>query len=71
MDHLSEFEGLTDVKWADQVRRIEHHFSLLLPCLKQPARKAFRDALNRARAKQEGLMERDQLTRDAATLVTA
>ncbi len=48
MDHLSEFEGLMDISWADQVRGIEHHFALLLPCLKQPAKTAFRNSLDRA-----------------------
>jgi AcrR family transcriptional regulator len=55
MDHLSEFEGLKDIRWADQVRGVEHHFALLLPCLKQPARRQFRVALDRAIAKQEAL----------------
>ena len=52
MDHLSEFEGLVDITWADQVRGIEHHFALLLPCLKQSARREFRVALDRAITKQ-------------------
>jgi len=50
MDYLREFEGLTDISWADQERGIEHHFALLLPCLTAAARREFRDALERAKA---------------------
>lgn len=57
MDHLCEFEGLMDIRWSDQVRGIEHHFALLLPCLKQSAQRAFRTALNRAIAKQTKLSD--------------
>jgi len=52
MDYLREFEGQTDISWADQERGIEHHFALLLPCLTAAARREFRDALERAKTAQ-------------------
>jgi len=52
MDHLSEFEGLVDISWEDQLRGIEHHLALLLPCLKKSAQDKFRVAVERAIAKQ-------------------
>ncbi len=55
MDHLGEFEGLVDITWADQVRGIEHHFALLLPCLKKSAQNKFRVAVDRAIAKQRSV----------------
>ncbi len=61
MDHLSEFEGLTDITWADQVRGIEHHFAILLPCLKGPAKTAFRDALGLAISNQDAFERRETL----------
>ena len=50
MDYLRELEGLEDICWADQERGIEHHFAILLPCLKESAKRAFREALKRARS---------------------
>jgi len=48
MDYLRDFEGLTEISWADQERGIEHHFALLLPCLTKAAAEDFRYALARA-----------------------
>ncbi len=45
IDYLRELEGLKEIGWADQERGIEHHFAILLPCLKTSARKEFRAAL--------------------------
>ncbi len=47
MDYLREAEGLDKIGWKDQERGIQHHFSVLLPCLTAPARQAFNAALDR------------------------
>lgn len=59
MDYLRELEGLEDIRWADQERGIEHHFAILLPCLREPARRAFRQALDRARSAEELVQRHD------------
>lgn len=48
IDYLRELEGLKEVRWADQERGIQHHFSLLLPNLKASAKREFDAALNQA-----------------------
>jgi AcrR family transcriptional regulator len=53
MDYLRDFEGLTEISWADQERGIEHHFALLLPCLTAPAQQELRVALVRTRKRSE------------------
>ena len=45
MDYLRESEGREALDWTDQERGIRHHFAVLMPCLKQRARKKFEDAL--------------------------
>ncbi|MFN3214800.1 MAG: TetR/AcrR family transcriptional regulator [Henriciella sp.] len=65
MDHVSEFEGRKDITWADQVRGIEHHFALLLPCLRRSAQKEFRVALDRAIARQNASQPNKEMTSEA------
>ncbi len=48
MDYLREFEGQSEIDWADQERGIKQHFAVLLPCLTAPAKKRFEAALERA-----------------------
>ena len=48
IDHLEELDGQEVVSWADQSRGIEHHLSVLLPCLRASARKEFEAALDAA-----------------------
>jgi hypothetical protein len=45
MDHLGESEGLEQVTWADQERGLQHHFAVLLPCLKARARRDLESAV--------------------------
>jgi len=47
MDYLRESEGLENISWTDQERGIQHHFSVLLPCLTAPARHVFNASLDR------------------------
>ena len=55
IDYLRDVEGLDDIRWADQERGMEHHFAILLPCLKAPAKREFRDALARAKSVEDAL----------------
>jgi len=48
IDYLRELEGLKEIGWADQERGIKHHFAVLLPYLKEPARREFNAALDQA-----------------------
>ncbi|GAB5487793.1 MAG: TetR/AcrR family transcriptional regulator [Parasphingorhabdus sp.] len=48
IDYLRELEGLKEISWADQERGIQHHFAVLLPCLKVSARREFQAALTSA-----------------------
>ena len=55
MDYLRDVEGLDDIRWADQERGMEHHFAILLPCLKAPAKREFRKALARAKSIEDAI----------------
>jgi len=59
MDYLRDVEGVTDISWANQERGMEHHFAILLPCLTEPAKQEFRDALERAKSFEQALARRD------------
>ncbi len=45
MDHLHEMEGLDVVSRVDQRRGVEHHLSLLRPCLTAGGRREFEDSV--------------------------
>ena len=66
MDYLREFEGLKDISWYDQERGAEHHFALLLPCLTDPGKTAFREALKRAMSAERALERRVDLATTTA-----
>ncbi len=48
MDYLHDAEGRMEMSWEDQRRCVEHHFAVLLPCLKASAKKQFEAALAHA-----------------------
>ena len=47
IDCLRELEGKLEVSWSEQERGIQHHLAVLLPLLKESARKDFQAALDR------------------------
>ncbi len=48
MDHLQELEGVDHITWAHLELGVKHHFALLLPAMKQSARRDFELALDTA-----------------------